>query len=94
MGFPSVPSLTLTHRVYTLQDIISQLMETLRLNRVRQPLPPSGLAEITIHLPGPVTQNYTVIDQPIPQALIDAAPRLSTKDAFCVRAQGAHGHLL
>jgi hypothetical protein len=61
-------------------------MKTLRLNRVRQPLPPSGLAEITIHFPGPVTQKYTVINQPIPPAPIDAAPRLSTKDTLCVRA--------
>jgi hypothetical protein len=87
MGFESVASLTFTHRVDRLQDIISQLMKTLRLNRVRQPLPPSGLAEITIHFPGPVTQKYTVINQPIPQAPIDAAPRLSTKDTLCVRAQ-------
>jgi hypothetical protein len=86
MGFESVASLTFTHRVDRLQDIISQLMETLRLNRVRQPLPPSGLAEITIHFPGPVTQKYTVINQPIPPAPIDAAPRLSTKDTLCVRA--------
>jgi hypothetical protein len=79
-------SLALTHRVDRLQGIISQIVETLRLNRDRQPMPLYGLAEITIRLPGPVAQDYTVINQPIPQGLIDAAPRPLNKDTLCLRA--------
>jgi uncharacterized protein YceK len=86
MGFESVFSCVLKHRSDSLKDIIPQAMETLQLNRVRQPLPPSGLVETTFYLPGPVTQNYAVINQPIPQALIDAAPKLKTRDNLCVRA--------
>jgi hypothetical protein len=85
-GFDCPPIHVLQEKCNRLRDSIQSVMEALRLDHVRQPLPPSGLAETTISVPGPVTRSYTVFNQPIPQALIDAAHKTKEQCNLCVQA--------
>jgi hypothetical protein len=49
-------------------------LQALRLHTPAATLPPSGLIETIIDIPGPITCSYTVVNQPLPRIMFPGIP--------------------
>jgi hypothetical protein len=63
------------------------VLDLIRHHAPRAPLPPSGLLEVTIPVPGPIERTYTVINQALPRTLLAKKPNHTKRNECCILAQ-------
>jgi hypothetical protein len=54
---------TIRHRRSKALQLLATVLELIERHTPRTPLPPSGLLEVTIPVPGPIGRTYTVINE-------------------------------
>jgi hypothetical protein len=63
------------------------VLKVVKNHTPRASLPPSGLLELTIPVPGPIDRTYTVINQAMPLTLLAGKPIHTARNDSCVLAQ-------
>jgi hypothetical protein len=67
--------------------LLATILNLIRHHAPRAPLPPSGLLEVTIPVPGPIERTYTVINQALPRTLLAKKPIHTSYTDSCILAQ-------
>jgi hypothetical protein len=67
--------------------VLATILSLIRHHTPRTPLPPSGLLEATISIPGPIERTYTVINEAWPRNLLANKPVNISRTECCIIAQ-------